>query len=439
MGGAEFIAAVRGGDATAIERLIEAGADPDTVAEDGLPVLCAAIAAYDAELAEALVQGGADPDRPLPDGTTPLLRAIESGSPAVFGSVLGKEPRLRLSEPERERCLAAARSRYERCLAASGERVRIPDGDYRQVDELTLDGRTVRAGHGAILTELEWAFRILTPVEELAARAVVHPDWEHVDWWAAQWVLTQRRSKETWSAVAALRRHPDADHRRFAVDVLRCYSLFQGSGMNSYEKETNELLAAWATEETDASVLADVLEAWAGEYDHPAQAAVGLRYVDHPHPAVRRAVADCLHESPLGPRTRGALLTLAGDEETEVRAAACRALGSFHDGSPEVGQALLALARDPDADVRGVAAEVLAEGDDRDPAVADALVALLDEETQLVRVIAAYGLSRRDDPRTLAAIERVGPQEPGWGPDHRWNGLRDWQWKRENGSAAAER
>lgn len=55
--------------------LLEAGAAPGTVAEDGLPVLCSAVAAHDAAVAEALVEGGADPDQALPDGTTPLVRA----------------------------------------------------------------------------------------------------------------------------------------------------------------------------------------------------------------------------------------------------------------------------------------------------------------------------------------------------------------------------
>ncbi|MFE2143644.1 hypothetical protein ACFXA3_18230 [Streptomyces sp. NPDC059456] len=51
--------------------LLEAGAAPDTVTDDGLPVLCLALGIHDTAVAGALVGGGADPDRPLPDGTTP--------------------------------------------------------------------------------------------------------------------------------------------------------------------------------------------------------------------------------------------------------------------------------------------------------------------------------------------------------------------------------
>ncbi|WP_432196469.1 ankyrin repeat domain-containing protein [Streptomyces sp. bgisy027] len=109
--------AVRAGDAEAVRDLLDKGADPDAPDADGLPVLCLAVAAYDEPVAEALVEGGSDPDLPLPDGTTPLWRAVEGGSAAVCSAVLGKEPRLRLPEPECERLLSCARSWYERGAA----------------------------------------------------------------------------------------------------------------------------------------------------------------------------------------------------------------------------------------------------------------------------------------------------------------------------------
>ncbi|KOU69957.1 hypothetical protein ADK61_35950 [Streptomyces sp. XY66] len=104
---ARLAAAVRAGDFPEVHALLWTGADPETVGEDGLPVLCTAVAAHDEEtvrallragsrpdttgaqglpvlctavaafahrITEALVEAGADPDRVLPDGTTPLLR-----------------------------------------------------------------------------------------------------------------------------------------------------------------------------------------------------------------------------------------------------------------------------------------------------------------------------------------------------------------------------
>ncbi|WYB29690.1 hypothetical protein V6574_05210 [Streptomyces sp. SM1P] len=252
------MAAVVRGDAEKVTALLAAGEDPDTRTGDGLPVLCLAVAAYDDLVAGALVEGGADPDHGLPDGTTPLVRAVDGGSPAMVTAVLGREPGLRLAESRRTHLLALARDRYERGAEAAlrtraggtgaVRACRVKDDEYDHVTQLTLGDVTVRAGHGAILTDLEWAFRVLTPVDELVTRAVAPRDREHVDRWSAQWVLSERRSKETWSAVTAYRRSPDPEHRHFVLGVLTFYQLTGSSSRNSYEKETADLLVAWTVE-----------------------------------------------------------------------------------------------------------------------------------------------------------------------------------------------
>lgn len=284
---ARLRSAVRSGDPEAVRDLLDKGADPNALDANGLPVLCVAVAAYDARVAEELAAGGADPDRVLPDGTTPLWRAVDGGSLAVFSAVLGPEPRLRLPQAERERLLTLARCRYEtgaaeelrRRTSAPGpaETVRVRDGEYDRVDQVSLGGLVMRAGHGAILTSLEWAFRVLTPVDELIGRAVAQPDEEHVDRSAACWVLTQRRSFETWSAVVAHHRSPDRAHRLFVSGYLRMRGLFDPD--SSYEMRERDLLAAWAAEESDGEILARVLEAFT-DRDHPAQEAIGLRHGD---------------------------------------------------------------------------------------------------------------------------------------------------------------
>lgn len=441
-----LVAAVRAGDAETVRALLEEGADPDTVdtvESDGLPVLCVAVAAYDEPVTEALVEGGADPDRVLPDGTTPLWRAIEGGSPAVFSATLGKEPRLRLPEAARERLLALARSWYEtgaveelrRRTGASGPAatVRVQDDEYDRIDQVSLGGLSVRAGHGAILTSLEWAFRILTPVDELITRAVGRPDKYDANWSTVCWILSQRRSNETWSAVMDHRHHPDPVRRRFVTDYLRLTALFRTGGAY-YEKKERELLAVWAAEENDSEVLARVLDTF-NDYEHPAQQAIGLRYAGHPDPRVRRHVPDalCSYGTPVTPEVRTALRALRQDPDSEVRIAACTVGTWDADFLPEATRALLGLAQDPDAGARGAAAAALALSQDRTPAVADALVALLDEDDQLVRLEAAYGLAKRDDPRTEEAYERVGPlPSPAFDEDHRAGALRGWRWRREN-------
>ncbi|MFE0659188.1 hypothetical protein ACFW2U_22845, partial [Streptomyces sp. NPDC058876] len=173
--------------------LLGAGSRPDTAGAQGLPVLCTAVAAFAHRIAEALVEAGADPDRVLPDGTTPLLRAIEGGAPATVTALLWsrdlQEPELRLAQPERERLLSAARHWYGTGAEAELRR-RTGDGgpattstvddEWCEAEQIMLGGRTVRAGHGAVLTTLESVFASAAPLTELVARAVRHPDPRHV-------------------------------------------------------------------------------------------------------------------------------------------------------------------------------------------------------------------------------------------------------------------
>ncbi|MFH8609906.1 HEAT repeat domain-containing protein [Streptomyces sp. NPDC018029] len=442
--GVRLVSAVRAGDADAVRALLEEGADPDAVdAVDasGLSALGLAVAAYDAPVADVLVEGGADPDRALPDGTTPLWRAIDGGSYAVFSAVLGTEPRLRLPEATRERFIALARDWYEtgveeelrRRTGAVGPAVteRVADGEYDWVDQVSLGGLAVRAGHGGILTALEWAFRILTPVDDLVARAVRHPDEQHADWSAICWVLAGRRSHETWSAVVAHRHHRDPAHRRFVADYLRLRS-FVDPGRHHYGKKETELLIAWAAEETDSAVLATVLNALT-EYEHPDQEAVGLRHAGHPDPRVRREVPYTLvtNDGLRSPAARDAVLVLTRDPDVEVRLRACEVGADDEALWPEVTRALLPMAESSDAAARRGAAVALAASRDQAPAVAEALMSLLDEDDLLVRLEAAWGLARRDDPRTEEAYERVGPLGPGFEHDHRALELWNWRWRRQ--------
>lgn len=431
--------AVRAGDAGAVRDLLHAGADPDTLDADGLPVLCLAVSAYDAPVAEALVEGGADPDRLLPDGTTPLWRAVDGGSPATVTAVLGKDPRLRLPPATREALLALARSWYETGAAEElrrrtgvrgpGTTVRVQDDEYDWVDEVSLGGLAVRAGHGAVLTSLEWAFRVLPPVDELIARAVEPPDHNHVNWSAVCLTLTRRRSWETWSAVVAHRHSPNPAHRRFVLDYLRMRGFLDTSPY--YRKKESELLAVWAAEETDGEVLAKVLDAFT-EHEHPGQVAIGLRHSGHPDPRVRREVPFALASDgvPRTPEARATLTALMHDPDAQVRLRASTACMLDDTLVPEATRALLSLTEDPDTGLRAEVATALADSPARTPAVADALAALLDDDDRLVRLAAAYGLLLRDDPRTAEAIERVGPLGEDFQHDHRADALWRWAWRK---------
>ncbi|MFF5976308.1 HEAT repeat domain-containing protein [Streptomyces sp. NPDC012769] len=456
-----LVAAVGTGDADEVRRLLEAGADPDTAGEDGLPVLCAAVTAYDAAVTELLVDHGADPDRPLPDGTTPLSRAVEGGSPAVFHAALDRDPGERLPRAERERLLRLARAWYEtgaeaglrRRTGASGpaETVRIPDDEDGTVDRVSLGGLTVRAGHGAILTSLERFFGVETPPEVLMARALADPDPHHVDRAAVLYPLGLRHGRETWSAVLAADHPSERDRRLFALRLLRYADVLHMVSDRPYDRtEEAERLAAWALDESDPKVLWEILDLYVG-LGHPQEESIALRLAGHPDPDVRASLPVALGDaSGLGPKADRALFAFVRDPDPTVRASTTGCLDHWRRHAAEAGrpadaarfaETLLGLARDPDPGVRGAVAQTLAASRDRSPAAADTLWRLLDEEDRLVRLEAAYGLARRHDPRTEEAYERVGrlPWDAfSLGEDHRLLALRSYRAGRDDGSAPAD-
>ncbi|MFC9312943.1 HEAT repeat domain-containing protein [Streptomyces nigra] len=405
----------------------------DTVQE-----LCAAIAAFDSAVAGELVEGGADPDRGLPEGTTPLWRAVDSGSPALVTAVLGNEPRLRLPEETRERLLALARAWHEtgveqelrRRTGASGmvQTVRVPDdeNEFNHVLQHSLGGLTVRDGHAGILTALEWAFRILTPVDELVARAAAQPDEDHATRWEVLRVLLDRQSEETWWALVAHRHHPDRAHRRFLAEYLRVHGILADDSPRA--RSEGDLASAWAAEETDSDMLARVLRAL-DEFDHPGREAAGLRHAAHPDAEVRRAVTALF--LPLGDDARQALRALLRDPDAEVRLGACRTAASDADLAQEAVPQLLLLAEEPKPELHAPAAALLASCPDRSPAVADALAGFLDRDDPVALLDAGYGLALRDDPRTAEAYLRIRSVGAVHEYDHRWDAV--WEWNRNNG------
>ncbi|MFD8424497.1 HEAT repeat domain-containing protein [Streptomyces sp. NPDC059466] len=436
-----LVAAVDAKDSDAVGALLGEGADPQTPGPDGLPLLCTAVAGFDHETARALTDGGADPDHELPDGTTPLLRAVDLGSRAMLWAVLGDDPQLRLTERARKRLLDLARYWIEtgeekelrRRTGASGPAVRrLVTEDHTEVEEVSLGGLTVRAGHNGILTGLEWRFGIPTPVAELAARAVAYADGLHANWAEARFVLGERRGPQVWSELKALRHHPDPVHRLFLVDVVWSRNSMRWFNHRQDVAEDADFLAAWVSDEPDSMVLARVLDVYADE-DHPDMEAIGLRYVDHTDPRVRSQVPHLiLRESPPTEVATSALLALSRDPDPDVRCSVAGAMGG-RGLTSDLRETLLALIRDTDFEVRACAAVSLGNSDDRTAAVTDALVAVLDEEDLLLRLEIVHALARRDDPRTEYAWERVGELPPGFGEigpqqeDHRI--LAYWQYR----------
>ncbi|GHC78258.1 HEAT repeat domain-containing protein [Streptomyces violaceochromogenes] len=402
--------AVRRGDPDEVRALLEDGADPDTLVA-GLPVLCLAVAAYDTDVADALLQAGADPLRPLPDGSTPLTRAVDGGSHLLaLALATGRKP---LTAPARADMLARARrwaeagaeTELRRITGLSGpvERIRVEDDEIGcWCEQLTLGPVTVRDEHRAILTSMEVRYGLRTPFDELVARALAHPDRDHVVWCDVVFTLGRRLEEETWQWTRDLLNHPDRLHRLLAAEILM--SLILGDAVRDRYPfwERGRELVPWAEQEEDPEVLTALLNAMTHD-SAPEIEAVGLSHLTHPDPRVRAQVPDTLERSEDGrsqvrPEGLAMVLTLAGDEDPGVREAACRWLGHYRGSEPEVGDALAVLTRD---------------------------------ERQEIRIDAVSGLAYRDDPRCVEAEHRIGPRDPGLPFDERLMDVWRYQRRRE--------
>ncbi|MFJ4539451.1 ankyrin repeat domain-containing protein [Streptomyces tibetensis] len=399
----ELVAAVRRGDADAVTSLLESGADPDTLAE-GLPVLCLAVAAYDTDVADALLQAGADPLRPLPDGSTPLTRAVDGGSHLLTHALAtGRKP---LTPPARADMLARARrwaeagaeTELRRLTGLTGpiERIRVEDGEIGWwCEQLTLGPMTVRDEHRAVLTSMEALYGVRTPFDELVARALAHPDRDHVVWCDVMFTLGRRTDEETWQWSRDLLNHPDPLHRLLAADLL--LSLILGDVVKGAQPfwDRGRELVPWAEQEEDPQVLAVLLHAMTHD-SAPEIEAVGLSHLAHPDPRVRALVPATVHR----PESLTTVLTLAHDEDPGVREALCHWLAHHRGPEPEVG---------------------------------DALVALTHDERQSIRIGAVSGLAVRDDPRCVETEQRIGPVAEELRDDERLHDV--WRYRRRREAA----
>ncbi|MEU3930521.1 HEAT repeat domain-containing protein [Streptomyces sp. NPDC029044] len=405
-----LVEAVRRGDPDEVRALLDDGADPDTLAA-GLPVLCLSVAAYDTDVADALLQAGADPLHPLPDGSTPLTRAVDGGAHLlVHALATGRIPlpvraRAEMLSRARRWAEAGAEAELRRITGLTGpvERIRVVDDEIGWwCEQLTLGPVTVRDEHRAILTSMEVLYGVRTPFDELVARALAHPDRDHVVWSDVVFTLGRRLDEETWQWTKGLLNHPDRLHRLLAAEILMFLVLGDAAQDSHPFWERGRELVPWAGQEEDPEVLAALLNAMTHD-TAPEIEAVGLSHLTHPDPRVRALVPDTLERSEDGrsqvrPESLAVVLTLAGDEDPGVREAACRWLGHYRGSEPEVG---------------------------------DALDALTHDERQEIRIDAVSGLAYRDDPRCVEAEHRIGPVDPELPYDERLMDVWRYQRRRE--------
>ncbi|MFD6113572.1 HEAT repeat domain-containing protein [Streptomyces yangpuensis] len=387
-------AAARAGDTLRVKQLLEERRhQPYQGSDDETAAFTAAVQSFHTDIADMLLRLGADPSRVAPDELPSLREAVDSGSPALVEALTASDIRDRYPTSELEEVRDLARTWHEAGTEAELRRrtgspdaiahTRVQDDEYYTVGELTLGTMTVRDGHGAILTNLEEMLAIRTPCEELITRALER-DAKHTAWAQAAIILSHRREQESWAAAETLRTATDLSRRLFGAKLMRLFELFADSHEEEYCVLAVAALTHWSAEETDPTVLAEVL--------------LGL-------------------SSYQGPRAEAALLAHLGHQDPGVRQAVAAGLGTSSDSghvSGEAREALLTLMDDPDTDVRIAACCSAADIADGDPALTHAMAALLDHPDRRVQLVAVYGLARHDDERCVQAAQRLSPPRPGF-------------------------
>src|SRR5262245_36510750 len=71
-----LFAAIQGGAAGEVERLLKSGVSPNLTDAEGLSALMAATLFGNAQMVQFLLQHGAEPNRPGPSGATALMWAV---------------------------------------------------------------------------------------------------------------------------------------------------------------------------------------------------------------------------------------------------------------------------------------------------------------------------------------------------------------------------
>ncbi|MFC8718961.1 hypothetical protein [Kitasatospora sp. NPDC057198] len=372
-----LLAAVERGDDDAVLELLYDTTVGEQVGEDVVTLLAAAARAGRDRVVHGLVARGANTARPWAGGIDPVVWAAENGWYWVLQALLadGRQDRLSSDSPHR-RALRAARE----ALAAGAS---AGDGPP--------------PAHRAIITELETALGVRHPPDELAARALVHADPDHDDWFASAVALGDRIDRETFDwALAAAGDASDPDRRRFGLDTIKYlaigFDVRPDDGDDDaelpFEREAESFLRPLLDSEQDPCTLAIVIAAFSFHNTSGDTVAAVLPHARHADPRVRACVCQALRTSvPEREAALAALVRLTDDPVPVTRENALSKLLKSKADTPEVRAAFAAHLTDPHF---------------------------------YARLEAAAGLALCGDERGLAALGEIraglkNPNSPGWG------------------------
>ncbi|MFF0392857.1 HEAT repeat domain-containing protein [Kitasatospora sp. NPDC004615] len=371
-----LLAAVeRGDDDAALELLYDATAD-DLAGDDAVALLAAAAKAGRQRVVDWLVVWDVDVDRPWDGGVDPVTWAAENGRHSVLFALLSRS-----QDPLTED------SPHRRALRIAQEAVASGAGA----------GAVPPPAHRAIITDLEAELGIHRSPDELMARALVHADPDHDDWFASVWELGRRADRTTFDwALEAARDASDLNRRRFGLDTIHYLDIgFEFAPDQDdvaelpFTDEAVEFLRPLLHSEQDPRALATVIAAFASYCRHPDETVEAvLNHAHHTDPRVRARLSRILHtRTAEHEEALAALLHLAADPVPVTRANALHKLVMSAVDTPELRTVFAAHLTDPYLDAR---------------------------------IEAAAGLALRDDERGLTVLKEIrsgfkNMNSPGWG------------------------
>ncbi|MBB4742326.1 hypothetical protein BJY16_005785 [Actinoplanes octamycinicus] len=361
-------------------------ARPAALAVDGNGALlrAATAAGHGTRVRELLANGWSDSAR---NDTELMLWAADYGAYQVILGRLDQhttKPMLRIARAwvgldpvaELKRRLGDPAAEVERQMVSvdfhgNAECVRVTSADRRW--------RQVQTAHLAIVTYIEELLGIGAPLDELLARALRDGDPDSVNWTQAWHAATNRHdtvATTRWAMGVLL--DPDTRTRWFAAEVLHALAV----GPAPCRDEVLALLRTRLAAESNADVLTRLITAFAEYHDLGLLPEI-VAHAEHPHPVVRRQVAEELCSALMTSASvrEGAdlLAALAGDRDGRVRASAIRVLCTHAFDHPVTAQVITASRDDPDPQVRPEVLSALARGGD---AAACAELARLADEAE---------------------------------------------------------
>ncbi|MCX5215205.1 hypothetical protein OG689_39110 [Kitasatospora sp. NBC_00240] len=353
-----LLAAVERGDDTSVFEFLEDVRSDEFTGDDGITLLAAAAYAGRGDVAwELVVRWEVDPTRPWAGGIDPVTWAAANGAYWVLNALLSPDRDPLGVDSAHRRALRVARAALE---SGGGAGVVPPPA------------------HRAVITYLEAKLGVHRMPDELMARALVHADPEHDDWFESLCRIAEPESQERFdwarAVVADAEDAGELDRRRFAFAVIN----FLGFGLNPHNsndappftRDAVELLRPRLDTEQDPYALRAVVAAFTGYCSREELPAV-LAHADHPDPGVRQCVAlafpGLLADRP---DALAAVLRLADDPDPVTRTSALYRLTCSPVDVPALRTVLAAHLTDTHFDARLEAAVALAlRGDERGAAV----------------------------------------------------------------------